>query len=217
MLNRLTGSPDQTRPQMCIDMTSSWWAKIWHLIFFQVLVCTGWYWICRGLVLGLVLGGTGSVIGGTDWYLVWLGQYEAVLVSTWLYLVSRRRHKFFTWCYLVSIGRHWSVLGGTWSEQISKKVILVDEYMYQLCNVWVWFWHSVLTQAVAWGLLWQKGKRLRLDWTSKTDQQRDDIIYKNNLKYYLQFRRQLLTRTYHQRKLVLFSSLSGRSLPFVVS
>ena len=31
----------------------------------------------------MVLGGTGSVLGGTDWYLVVLGQYEAKMVGTW--------------------------------------------------------------------------------------------------------------------------------------
>ena len=42
-----------------------------------------------------------SVGGGTRWYLVVLGQWEAVLVGTWRYWVSRRRY--------------WLVLGGTGS------------------------------------------------------------------------------------------------------
>ena len=38
---------------------------------------TGWYWYW------LVLGGTGSVQGGTGWYMVVLGQYGAELVGSW--------------------------------------------------------------------------------------------------------------------------------------
>ena len=49
----------------------------------------------------LVLGGTDPEKGGTDWYLVELGQYVAVLAGTW-------------W-YLVNMGRYWLVLGGTGS------------------------------------------------------------------------------------------------------
>ena len=48
----------------------------------KLLASIGQYW--------LVLGGNGTVGGGTGWYLVALGQYglvlghsEAVLVSTW--------------------------------------------------------------------------------------------------------------------------------------
>ena len=48
-----------------------------------------------------VLVGTRSVECGTGWYLVVLGQWEAVLVGTWWYWVSRRRY--------------WLVLGGTGS------------------------------------------------------------------------------------------------------
>ena len=46
-------------------------------------------------------GCTGSVEGTTCWYLEELGQYLAVLINTWLYLVS--------------MGRHWLLLGGTGS------------------------------------------------------------------------------------------------------
>ena len=41
---------------------------------FWCCVSTGQYW--------LVLDGTGSVEGGTGWYLVVLGQYGALLVDT---------------------------------------------------------------------------------------------------------------------------------------
>ena len=51
----------------------------------------------------LIYDGTGSVEGGTGWYLVVMGQWEAVLVGTWWYWVSRRQY-----C---------SVLGGTGSEE----------------------------------------------------------------------------------------------------
>ena len=37
---------------------------------------------------GVVLGGTGSVLGGSDWYLVVQGQYGVVQVGTWWYWVS---------------------------------------------------------------------------------------------------------------------------------
>ena len=98
---KMTGSPGQTRPLMWINMTSSW-EKICKLIFFQIPVCIWWHWVSRGLYF-LVLGGTGSVLGGTDWYLIVLGRYRAELVVTWWYWVSR--------------GLYWLVLGGTGSEQ----------------------------------------------------------------------------------------------------
>ena len=50
----------------------------------------------------LVLGETGPVLGGTDWYLIVLGWWRAVPVVTW-------------W-YWVSIGWYWSVLGDTGSK-----------------------------------------------------------------------------------------------------
>ena len=87
---------------MWIYMTWSWWAKICQLILFQILASTWWYWVSRGHCL-LVLGGTEPVLDGTDWFLVVLGEYRAVLTGTWLYLVSRRRH--------------WLLLGDTGSEQ----------------------------------------------------------------------------------------------------
>ena len=45
-----------------------------------------------------MLGGTGSVWGGTGWYVVVLGQYGAVLAGTWRYWVS------ITWYCLVLSG-----------------------------------------------------------------------------------------------------------------
>ena len=53
----------------------------------------------------MVLDDTGSVEGGSGWYLVVLGHYRVVLVET-------------LWCW-VSIGRNWLELGGTksvWSR-----------------------------------------------------------------------------------------------------
>ena len=49
-----------------------------------------WNWLIHdgtGSVEGgrLVFGDTGSVWGGTGWYLVLLGQYGAILVGTWWY------------------------------------------------------------------------------------------------------------------------------------
>ena len=37
---------------------------------------------------GVVLGGTGSVLAGSGWYLVVQGQYGVVQVGTWWYWVS---------------------------------------------------------------------------------------------------------------------------------
>ena len=68
---KMTGSPGQTRPLMWINMTSSW-EKICKLIFSQILVCIWWHWVNRGHFL-LILGGTGLVLGGTDWTLIVLG------------------------------------------------------------------------------------------------------------------------------------------------
>ena len=44
-----------------------------------ILVGTWCYWVSRRRYC-LVLGDTGSIWGGTGWYLVILGQYGAVLV-----------------------------------------------------------------------------------------------------------------------------------------
>ena len=46
-----------------------------------VLVSTLWYWVNKEQYQ-LIYDGTGSVKGGTGWYLVVLGQYKAVLVDT---------------------------------------------------------------------------------------------------------------------------------------
>ena len=57
----------------------------------MVLVGTWWYWV-SGRRYWLVLGGTGSVGGGTGWYLVVLGQYRSVLIDTWWYWVNMERY-----------------------------------------------------------------------------------------------------------------------------
>ena len=62
---KMTGSPGQTRPLMWINVPSCW-EKICKLIFFQPPVGIFWHWVSRGHYL-LVLGGTGSVLGGTEW------------------------------------------------------------------------------------------------------------------------------------------------------
>ena len=70
----------------------------------------------------LIYDGTGSVEGGTGWYLVVLGQYRSVLIDTW-------------W-YWVNMERYWLIYDGTGSAEGStvrylvvlgqKKAILVD-------------------------------------------------------------------------------------------
>ena len=72
-----------------------------------------------------MLGGNGSVGSGTGWYLVVLGQWEAVLVGTWWYWVSRRRYWLVLGgigsvqggnvCYMVVLGLYRAELDGTWS------------------------------------------------------------------------------------------------------
>ena len=62
-------------------MKQNWFALggIWSVG--ALLVGTWWYWVSMGR-FWLVLGGTGSVFGGSGWYLVVLGQYGALLVGT---------------------------------------------------------------------------------------------------------------------------------------
>ena len=55
----------------------------------------------------MVYDGTGSLEGGTGWYLVVVGQYGAVLVRTWWYWVSME------WNWLVYDDCTRSVKGGT--------------------------------------------------------------------------------------------------------
>ena len=72
LASKMTGSPSQTRPLIWINMSSSW-EKICKLIFFQIPVGIWWHWASRRHYL-LVLGGTASVKGSTDWYLIVLGR-----------------------------------------------------------------------------------------------------------------------------------------------
>ena len=55
----------------------------------------------------MVLGGTGSVGGGTGWYLVVLGQYRSVLIDTW-------------W-YWVNMERYWLIYVGTSSAEVARE------------------------------------------------------------------------------------------------
>ena len=66
----------------------------------------------------LVLGGTGPVCGGTDWYLVELGHYVAVLAGTWWYWVSRGG----TGWYLSELGQYGAVLVGTCKILLDPRV-----------------------------------------------------------------------------------------------
>ena len=64
----------------------------------------------------LVLRGKGSVLeGGTGFYFVVLGQYKAVPVGTWLYLVSRGRH----WV----LGQYGVVVGENMVYRVSQKKV----------------------------------------------------------------------------------------------
>ena len=55
----------------------------------------------------MIYDGTGSEEGGTGWYLVVLGQYDAVLVDTWWYWDSIGRY----WLIYNSTGSVWSRTG----------------------------------------------------------------------------------------------------------
>ena len=70
----------------------------------------------------LIHDGTGSVEGGTGWYLMVLGHYGAVLVDIRWYMVSTRQHWLVVggagsvWCgtdwYLVVLGQYSLILLG---------------------------------------------------------------------------------------------------------
>ena len=70
----------------------------------------------------MLLGGTGSIEGGTGRYLVILDQNREVLVASVMCLqkifgLHGLNHQIIE--YWVSRGRYWLVLGGTGSEQCS--------------------------------------------------------------------------------------------------
>ena len=64
----------------------------------------------------MVLDGTGSVYGGTGWYLVVLGQYRAVMVGTWWYWVIK--------------GQHWAVLGFILESLIVGRFVV---FCWEIC------------------------------------------------------------------------------------
>ena len=87
LIKKITGSPGQTRPLISISITSSWWAKIWQLILFQILVC----------------------------YLVVLSQFKVVLVGTWRYWVSIRWYWLVLGCTRLVWGRNgWYFISRGW-------------------------------------------------------------------------------------------------------
>ena len=70
----------------------------------------------------MIYRGTGSVEGGTGWYLVVLGQQEAVLVDTWWYWVNMQ------WYWLIYDGAV-SVQGGTgWYLVVLGQYSLMYQY-----------------------------------------------------------------------------------------
>ena len=94
------------------------------------LVVTWWYLVSKWCYR-LVIGGTGSVYGGTSWYLVVLGQYRAVRVDIWCYWVSMKWNllihdntgsvKGGTGLYLVVLGQcNLALLGIKWNWVSSK-------------------------------------------------------------------------------------------------
>ena len=70
----------------------------------------------------MIHDGTGSVYGGSGWYLVVLGQYRLVLIDTWWYWVNMERY----WLIYNGTG---SAEGGTVQYLVvlgQKNAILVD-------------------------------------------------------------------------------------------
>ena len=76
-----------------------------------------WFW--------LIYDGTGSVEGGTGWYLVVLGQNRAVRVDIRCYWVGMKRYWLIHdntgryWLVFGGVGQYWSVLDGTWWYWVS--------------------------------------------------------------------------------------------------
>ena len=63
----------------------------------------------------LVLGGTGSIEGGTGQYMMVLGQYRSKLVDSWWYLVS------IEWYWFIQVGFfYWSILKTTKCQTLRK-------------------------------------------------------------------------------------------------
>ena len=85
----------------------------------------------------LIYGVTGSVLIGTGWYLVALGQYWAILVYIWWYWVSRRRYML--------------VLGGTGSVRVGTCWYLVVMGQYRLVLVDIWWY--VVSRGQYWSVL----------------------------------------------------------------
>ena len=78
----------------------------------MVLVDTWRYWLVHGV--------TGSVEGGTGWYIVLLGQYNSVLLSIKLYWVS----KVLVCLYILKKVKIWSdvtIAGRTDRQQTTKE------------------------------------------------------------------------------------------------
>ena len=102
-------------------------------------VSTGQYW--------LVLDDTGSVEGGTGWYLVVMGHYRVVLVETLRYWVSIGRNWVSRWRNWLEIGGtesvwskgwYWSVLDNFGSVECSNGCYLVvpGQYVAVLVGSW---------------------------------------------------------------------------------
>ena len=78
----------------------------------------------------MVLGGIGSIEGGTGRYMMVLGQDRLVLVGTW-------------W-YWVSMERYWFIYDGTvslWGD-ICWYLVVLDQYRAVMVDTW-WYWVSI--------------------------------------------------------------------------
>ena len=76
----------------------------------------------------MVLGGTGSVYNSIGWYFMVLGQCRPLLVGTW-------------W-FWVSIRRHWLLLGGTGSLKDNAGRYLVDCPTQLTLITWICQFHD---------------------------------------------------------------------------
>ena len=96
----------------------------------------------------MIYDGTGSLEGGAGCYLVVLGQYRAVRVDIWCYLISMKRN----WLIHDNTGRYWLVFGG-------DGAVLVGTWRYWVSITWCCL--ELSGTGLIWGfdacIYWKKG------------------------------------------------------------
>ena len=126
------------------------------MIFFQIPFGNWWHWVSIRRYWW-VLDCTWSLEGGTDCYLVVLGQYKVVLVGTWWYWIKTGRYWLPVWYafrkYLVYMVRTikslntGSVEGGTgWYSEVLghfKSIFFFPYFESMNRGLRRWFWQLV--------------------------------------------------------------------------